>query len=283
MSTPTTALPLTCTPVRHPWPVRLWHWLTALAFTLSLATGLLIFNIHPTLYWGNDGHAGMPSIAGLTVSDPNPQAPRFDLHIGRRHWDVTRWMGVIDDEGDDHYVLIAPYPSDFHFGGTRVWHFFAAWLLSLGWVLYALYLIGGGRFARSLWPERRDLGWRNVLHEIKQHLLLRPARGGAAARYNVLQKLSYLLVIFGLLPTLIITGLTMSNSMTAAFPELLDLFGGRQSARSLHFIAATLMVVFVAVHLLQVLIVGFFASTRSMITGRAPPVDRAASLGESSV
>ena len=254
--------------VRHPWPVRLWHWTNALAVTLSLVTGLLIFNIHPSLYWGEDGHAGMPSILSLSVSDPDPKMPRFELRVGSHRWDVTGLMGVIDNEGSDQYVLVAAPPADFQFGGTRVWHFMSAWILVTAWLAYALYIVAGGRLARFLWPTREDRSWRNLAYELRQHLLLKRARGEAAKRYNLLQKASYLIVVLVLMPTLILSGLTMSNSVTAVFPDLFFLFGGRQSARSIHFIAAALLLGFVVIHLLQVLVAGFFNSMRSMLTGR---------------
>ena len=254
--------------VRHPWPVRLWHWTNALAVTLSLVTGLLIFNIHPSLYWGEDGHAGMPSILSLAVSDPDPKKPRFELRVGGHRWDVTGLMGVIDNEGSDQYVLVAAPPADFQFGGTRIWHFMSAWILVSAWLVYALYLVAGGRLARVLWPVREERSWRNLAYELRQHLLLKRARGEAAKRYNLLQKISYLIVVLVLMPTLILSGLTMSNSVTAVFPDLFSLFGGRQSARSIHFIAAALLLGFVLIHLLQVLVAGFFNSMRSMLTGR---------------
>ena len=253
---------------RHPWPVRLWHWTNAFMVTLSLATGLLIFNIHPRLYWGNDGHAGMPAILSLEVDGAHAQKPRFELHVGNHRWDVTRWMGVVDIEGDDQYVLVASYPTDFQFGGTRVWHFLSAWLLVATWILYALYLVLSGRLARFLWPNREDRSWRNVLHEMRQHALFQRATGEAANRYNVLQKISYLVVLLVLLPALTLSGLTMSNSVTAVFPDLFILFGGRQSARSVHFIVATLLLGFIVIHLIQVVAAGFLKSTRSMVTGR---------------
>jgi thiosulfate reductase cytochrome b subunit len=253
---------------RHPWPVRIWHWLNALAVTMLLLTGLLIFNIHPRLYWGEDGHAGMASFASLTASTHDKAAPRFDLQVGSHHWDVTGMMGVIDDEGNDVYVLIAAPFADFQFGATRTWHFAWAWVLVLCLIAYGLYLVIGGRFAAMLLPTRRDLSWRNIGHEFLQHLRFKRARGAAARRYNVLQKISYLIVVFILFPTIVLSGLTMSNAVTAAFPDLFTLFGGRQSARSVHFIAATLMLMFILVHLVQVLVAGFANSMGSMITGR---------------
>lgn len=252
---------------RHPWPVRLWHWWNALAVTCLLITGLLVFNIHPRLYWGEDGHNGMAAVASLSATSLDKKAPRFELQLGSFHWDVSHLMGAIDDEGSDVYVMFAAPPTDFQFGATRTWHFAWAWTLVLSWLVYALYLVVGKRFASVLRPTRGDLAWRNVRHEFVQHLCFKRARGDSARRYNVLQKMTYLVVLFVLIPAIVLSGLTMSNTVTAAIPDLFTLFGGRQSARTVHFIAASLMVLFVAVHVVQVLVAGFVNSTRSMITG----------------
>jgi thiosulfate reductase cytochrome b subunit len=97
---------------------------------------------------------------------------------------------------------------------------------------------------------------------------LKLPKGEAARNYNTLQKLAYLGVLGVLLPVMILAGLTMSPAMDAAWPWLLDLFGGRQSARSIHFITAFLLVLFVVVHLAMVVLAGPFNEIRSMITGR---------------
>jgi len=154
------------------------------------------------------------------------------------------------------------------FGATRGWHFAFAWILGLSLPLYGLYLIGSGRLTKMLLPTRGDLELRSIANEFWQHLRLKRARGESARRYNLLQKASYLLVIFILIPLMVLSGLTMSNAITAAFPDLIALFGGRQSARSIHFLAAMLLVAFVLVHVFQVCVAGFFNLMRSMITGR---------------
>jgi thiosulfate reductase cytochrome b subunit len=107
-----------------------------------------------------------------------------------------------------------------------------------------------------------------VLADIWNHIRLRAPRGEADRRYNVLQKLSYLTVVFVLLPAIVLSGLTMSPAVTAAAPILFDLFGGRQSARTIHFLAANLILLFVLVHVVQVLLAGVINRMRSMITGR---------------
>jgi len=235
--------------LRHPWPVRLWHWVNAVGITLSLLTGCWIFNVHPRLYWGEDGHAGMPAVLSLEAVDAAAKPPRFELQVGGSRWDVTPLMGVIDVEGSDQYTLVGAYPKDYQFGASRTWHFLAAWMLVGGWLTYGLYLIGSGRLRRMWWPG---------------------GGGARAASYNVVQQLAYLALFALLIPTLILSGLTLSNSVTAAHPELFALWGGRQSARTVHFGAAATLAFFVAVHLYRVLVCGFFPLMRSMVTGRRP-------------
>lgn len=253
---------------RHPWPVRLWHWTSACVIGLLLMTGALIFNVHPRLYWGDDGHEGMPAIASLSSPDTQAKPPRFDLRIGPLHANVTGKMGLIDNEGSDTYVLFAAPPADFQFGATRIWHFAFAWILVASTIAYGIYLLLSGRF-RALWlPTRQDLALANVRHEAWQHMRLRRAHGAAMRRYNVLQKASYMAIGFVVVPVLVLSGLTMSNSVTAVFPSLFALFGGRQSARTLHFIAASALLLFIVVHVIQVFAGGFLNLLGSMITGR---------------
>jgi len=147
----------------------------------------------------------------------------------------------------------------------RRWHFFFAWLFAINGLIYLLYGFIARHFQRDLAPTRTDL--RGIGRSILDHLKLKHARGEEAKRYNVLQKLTYLIVVFVLLPAMLLTGLTMSPGVDSAAPFLLEIFGGRQSARTIHFIAATLIVLFVLVHLIEVLLSGVFNELRSMITG----------------
>jgi thiosulfate reductase cytochrome b subunit len=175
---------------------------------------------------------------------------------------------VIDDGFGGKYLLVAAAPEDWQFGATRGWHFAAAWLLGLSLPLYGAYLLASGRLKRVLLPGRDELRPRNILHELWQHARLKRTRGESSRRYNFLQKISYLVVLFVLIPAMILSGLSMSNTVTAALPDLATLFGGHQSARSVHFIAAMLLLAFVLVHVFQVFVAGFINMTRSMITGR---------------
>lgn len=113
----------------------------------------------------------------------------------------------------------------------------------------------------------RNTEWRSIGRSFVAHLRLHRARGEAARQYNVLQKLSYLLVIFGLLPLIALTGLAMSPWINSMLSGWVDLLGGRQSARTLHFVAACLLLLFVLVHVFEVIITGFWNNLRSMVTG----------------
>lgn len=148
----------------------------------------------------------------------------------------------------------------------RGMHFFFAWVLVINGLVYLFSGLLNGHFRRTLLPTAGQLQPGNLLHELREHARLRPPR--AARQYNVLQKIAYLVVVFVLLPLMLLTGLTMSPAVTAAFPELFALFGGRQSARTIHFIAANLLLLFLLVHVLQVFLAGATNHMRSMITGR---------------
>jgi len=258
---------------RHPVPVRLWHWLSAGAVGMLLFTGFNILNVHPRLYWGDVGNESTIPAAGLLITEaggPNPKtlpAPAA-LKLGDRSWDVTGMLGVAQDAGADgmYFVLVAT-PDRWHFGAMRAWHFLFAWVLVLAWLAYATYLVFSGRLRRVLWPsaEQRWLG--AFARDAWAHLRLRRARGDAARDYNPPQKGTYLVVLLVLIPLAVATGLTMSNAVTARFPELYGVFGGRQSARTLHALCALLLTLFAVVHVLQVFVAGFWNEVRSMLTG----------------
>ncbi len=147
----------------------------------------------------------------------------------------------------------------------RVWHFFFAWIFVINGAVFAIYALARGHM-RDLTPSVRDA--RNLPHEIVEHIRLRFPKGEAAKRYNALQKLAYFTVIFVLGPLVVLTGLTMSPTMDAAFPFLTWIFGGRQSARTIHFLCAFGFVGFFLVHIVMVVLSGTWNNIRSMITGR---------------
>lgn len=256
---------------RHTVAVRLTHWINALILVLLLISGLRLFNYHPALYWGNYGYSGVPPFLSIAaLEDIDTDEPVGVTMIMGHNFITTGVLGVsYDAEGEPASLA---FPNWLTLPGglalARDMHFAAAWLFVLNGLVYLLFGLFSGHFRSDLLPALKELRPRHVLAEIWDHMRLRRARGEAARRYNVLQKLAYVIVIFGLVPVMVLTGLTMSPAVTAAMPFLFDMFGGRQSARTIHFLAADLLVLFVLVHIIQVIVTGVFNNMRSMITGR---------------
>lgn len=250
--------------IRFPLATRILHWVAAISVFFLLWSGMMVFNIHPRLYWGDVGYFGAPAVAEL-VGDTTTEPPGIELRIGSFSTDVTGLMGRINRQP---YIRIFGYPEGFAFGENRALHFTAGWAFVLAWLYYLYHLIESGRLRENWLPRAHELRPRHIGQDILNHLKFRRAKGEEARHYNILQKLTYLVVMFVLIPLIILTGLTMSNSVTTAWPFLFDLFGGRQSARTLHFIFMSLLMLFVLVHVVQVFIAGFVNHFRSMITGR---------------
>jgi thiosulfate reductase cytochrome b subunit len=251
---------------RHAAPVRVTHWINVICFTLLLMSGLQIFNAHPALYVGERSDFDHPAVsiqAHLSATGLVGQTMIFG-----HSFDTTGVLGVSNEGGQvssrafPSWVTI---PSFQDLATGRRWHFFFAWLLVLNALGYLVWGIASRHFGKDLLPSREELG--HVGKEFLEHLRLRFPRGDAAKRYNVLQQLAYLLVVFVLFPLMILTGLTMSPGIDSAVPQLLTLFGGRQTARLIHFFTASSLVLFVIVHLMMVLISGVWNNLRSMITG----------------
>ncbi|MBV1691452.1 cytochrome b/b6 domain-containing protein [Novosphingobium sp. G106] len=242
-------------------PVRLWHWINALSVFVMLMSGLMIFNAHPQLYWGQYGaNAETPWLAIGAKDDAG------FLKLGPVTIPTTGVLGLSGGV-ERAFPPLVTIPSSYDLAGARQWHFAFAWLLVVPGLLFWLWGLITKHVQRDLAPTPAELHPRHLWQDIKDHARLRFHTGEAARRYNVLQKLSYIGVLFGLLPAMVLTGLTMSPGMDAAWPWLLDLFGGRQSARSIHFICAALLVLFIVVHLLMVVLAGPLNELRSIITG----------------
>ena len=148
---------------------------------------------------------------------------------------------------------------------ARRWHFFFAWLLVVNGIAFVTYSILSRHLHRDLVPTGQD--WRSIGRSIFDHLRFRHATGEAAKHYNVLQKFAYLAVIFFLLPLMILMGLGMSPALDALSPGWVDIFFGRQFIRTIHFVIAWALVLFVIVHVFEVIVTGFWNNLRSMITG----------------
>lgn len=250
---------------RHSLVTRLTHWINVLALLVLLLSGLQIFNAHPALYWGNVSTFADPWVS-MTSVERGEQGIGL-TKIGAATFETTGVLGFSGNEvrGFPSWATLPSYRS---LADGRRWHFFFAWLFVLNGLVYLSANLIGGHVKRDLLPDRDQLKPRHLLAEIADHARLRFPKGPEARRYNALQKLTYLAVIFVLLPMMVLTGLSMSPGMNAGFPWLPELFGGRQSARTFHFISASLIVLFVIVHVLMVLVSSPLNSLRSMITGK---------------
>lgn len=217
---------------RHGIPTRIWHWVNAVAIIVMLMSGLTISNAHPHLYWGEYG-------------------ANFD----------QPWYSP------PHFPAWATIPSGYNLALARTWHLAFAWVLAFGLLFYLIASLITRHIQRDLTLTRAEIAPSHVWADIKDHIRLRFPTGAAALRYNILQKLTYILVIFVLIPLLIVTGLGLSPGFNAILP-IPDLFGGRATTRSIHFLCAGGIALFIVVHLVLVLLAGPYNEVRSMITGR---------------
>lgn len=218
---------------RHALSTRLWHWVNAVAIFVLIGSGLGISNAHPRLYWGR---------FGANFDHAWAQLPRF-----------PSWLTI---------------PAGYNLAISRRWHLFFALVLGFGLLAYMIASLLNRHFQRDLRVRRADLAPAHLLADARAHLALRFHDPAHPPAYNIFQKLSYVLIVFVALPLVILTGITLSPGMNAAWPWLLDLFGGRQSARSLHFIAMAAIAAFTIVHLALVILAGPVNEVRSMVTGR---------------
>jgi thiosulfate reductase cytochrome b subunit len=220
----------------HSYSVRICHWINVIACAYLLVSGVHILLDFPELYWGHTGYRGYPAI--------------FKLSDWGLSWDEA---GKLGDRrwGRNYHVTFA-------------WVFLINGLVYVGWNLYTRH------FRKQMLPARTELTKANVWADLRDHLRWRSRRHRSGSAYGTLQKTSYLLLIFVFMPFMILSGVAQSPGYTAAMPVLLDLFGGRQSARTLHTIGTVVLVLFVVVHLLEIVAAGFFTRVRSMITGKEP-------------
>jgi thiosulfate reductase cytochrome b subunit len=223
---------------RHAGVVRATHWLSFIAFIALLVTGGEIVISHPRFYWGEVGNVNTKPWLVIPIPSSRGTVP-------------TGYNYVMPDEN----------------GWSRYLHFEAAWVAVLTGLVYGIWGLASGHFRKNLIPERRDWSWRAYRDRITHYLRRKPPDRAESTSYNVLQRTTYLVVIFVLFPLIIWTGLAMSPSFTAAFPATALLLGGRQSARTIHFIDSCLLLAFLLVHVTMVAVSGFRNRMRGMITG----------------
>lgn len=242
-------------------PVRIWHWLNAIAIFALLMSGATIFNAHPRLYWGK---------YGANYDDPwliiGKRGQEGFVQLGGLEIPTTGLLGYTPYSTKAIPPLLT-IPNYYSLAEGRQWHLFFAWALALSLVAFVIYALFSRHLSRDLWMRSEERKPSHLWHDIKEHARLRFPSGEAARAYNPLQKIAYLSVIFLLIPLVILTGLTMSPNLNAAFPFLLDIFGGRQSARSIHFLCAIAFCAFIFIHLLIVILAGPLNEMRSILTG----------------
>ena len=225
---------------RHFAIVRVTHWIITLCFLALLVTGIEILISHPRFYWGEVGNVDMPSLFELPIP-----ASRGAVKTG--------------------YSFVLPDQISW----SRSLHFQVGWVAVFTGLLYAVSGLLTGHFRRNLLPVRADLSWRVLSAQIANHLRFKLPGEADVQSYSPLQRLTYLLVIFVLFPLMIWTGLAMSPAFTGAFPATVTVFGGQQSARTIHFFVTVSLTLFLVIHIMMVFLAGFGNRMRAMITGRA--------------
>ncbi len=214
---------------RHSAVVRITHWINTLSFFGLLVIGVAILLAHPRFYWGETGAVGTPSLIDL--------------------------------------------PLPFMTGGPSGWgrnlHFLSAWVCVLNGSLYVLSGILTVHFRNNLLPAKADLTWGTVARLVTNHLRFKRPGVETSLAYNLLQRLTYLLVVFVLFPLIIWTGFAMSPAIVSVFPVFVTVLGGQQTARTLHFFISDFLVLFLLVHIAMVWLAGFWNRMRAMITGHS--------------
>lgn len=232
--------------LRHHWLVRASHAGGALAIIFLLMTGLNILSAHPRLYWGDAGSAVQDEGLWLEIGVAGPaRAPRGWLEVAGTRIDTTGLLGVSTGRDGRPAIVAVPHWASFpgwrDLGTARTWHFFMAWVLAASGLAWLGHGLASGHIRRDLFGH---------------------------GQYKRAQRSAYAGITLLVLPVLVLTGMAMSPGLDAALPWLDALWGGRQSARSLHFIAAIAIGLFLAGHLVMVLASGPFRLVASMVTGR---------------
>lgn len=253
-------------PVRHRLTTRIWHIINAICLFILLGSGLSIFNAHPRLYWGNDG--ANSDYAWLAVSSTETKG---FFRVGGAQIETTGVIGHwVNSDGETKRWAFpgwATIPSFYSLADGRKWHFFFGWIFSIGLTLFMIRSLWNRHIQRDLRVRREEWRPSYIWQSLRDHMKLSKIRASVEHDYNIIQKLSYIGVIFILLPLVILTGLTMSPAMDANWEFLSQMFFGRQSARSIHFICAALLVAFFIVHIVMVILSGPITQLKAIIFG----------------
>jgi thiosulfate reductase cytochrome b subunit len=244
-ATSAAAVPARAVAARHSALVRVTHWITTLCFLALLVTGVEILISHPRFYWGEAGNINTTPLFKIPIPASRASVP-------------TGYGYVLPDQN----------------GWSRYLHFQTAWVLVLTGLLYIISSLLRGHFRKNLLPAGADLSWRACATEIANHVRFKRPGAQEAWSYNLLQRLTYLVVVFVLFPLIIWTGLAMSPAIASVFPDTVSVLGGQQSARTIHFFVTLFLVLFLLVHIMMICLAGFKNRMRAMITGRADTNDK---------
>jgi thiosulfate reductase cytochrome b subunit len=234
------AIPARTVTARHSALIRVTHWIAALSFLALLVTGVEILISHPRFYWGEAGNVNTPVLFKLPIPSSRALVP-------------TGYGYVLPDQN----------------GWSRYLHFQSAWVVVLTGLLYVISSFFSGHLRKDLLPTEADRSWRAFSASIGSHLRFKPPGDEEAWSYNLLQRLTYLLVTFVLFPLVVWTGLAMSPAIASVFPAAVSVLGGQQSARTIHFFVSVALFLFLLVHIMMICIAGFGNRMLAMITGRA--------------
>jgi thiosulfate reductase cytochrome b subunit len=239
-ATSTAAISATTVASRHSALVRVTHWIATLCFLALLVTGIEILISHPRFYWGETGNIHTTPLFKIPIPASRSTVP-------------TGYGYVLPDQN----------------GWSRYLHFQTAWIAVFTGLLYVISSLFGGHLRRDLLPRGADLSWPAFSTSIANHLRFKRSGEEEAWSYNVLQRLTYLAVIFVLFPLVIWTGLAMSPAFASVFPSAVSVLGGQQSARTIHFFVTVLLVLFLLVHIAMICLAGFRRRMRAMIVGNS--------------
>jgi thiosulfate reductase cytochrome b subunit len=242
-------------PTRHKRWVKGSHWIVTLSFLLLAFSGFVILMCHPRLYWGETGNDLTPALFELPIS-------RNYQHGG---WEKST---AFFDSAGSPVSASRTYDIFNQNGWGRSLHFLSAWFLVVTGLVYLLTGIYTRHFKKNLLPKSTELSKRQVWNDLVNHLRMRIPSATGGPQYGLLQKSTYLLVIFFLLPLAVLTGFTMSPGITASYPFLLKIFFGAQSARTIHFFASVLLVLFLLVHVVMIIRSGFKKQIKAMTFGK---------------
>lgn len=245
---------------------RATHWVWAITIFFMVTSGLSIFNARPDLYIGQQSGFGFHN----AVLDIHAERANNGGIIGvttlfGHRFDTTGVLGASGDRANPDiraFPRWATIPSYYDLATGRVIHFFFAWILVTTILVWLIASLINGHLWRDIVPKGADV--KDLPRDVADHARLRFHH---TRSYNVLQKFAYGGLLIVVIPLIIATGLTMSPGVDASWPWLLDIFGGRQTARTIHFICMALIVLFFVVHMLMVLAAGPLNELRSIVTG----------------